>query len=123
MGDQAKAEITAEERRKEAERRRLERERLERMEKARVGRLLDQAKSLREADEIRACVSAVRGRYAALDDPLSEADFNGGRAGRSGRRIESTLSCQEASERLKTTIEARQRRLILGGADDRARAC
>jgi hypothetical protein len=44
-----KAEIAAEERRKEAERRRLERERLERLEKARVGRLLAQAKSLREA--------------------------------------------------------------------------
>jgi hypothetical protein len=70
-----KAEIAAEERRKEAERRRLERERLERIEKARGGRLLDQAKSLREADEIRAYVSAVRGRYAALDDPLSEAGF------------------------------------------------
>jgi hypothetical protein len=46
--------------------------------------------------------------------PSVKRDFNGGRAGRSARRIESTLSCQEASERLKTTIEARQRRLILG---------
>ena len=62
-----KAEIVAEERRKEAERRRLERERLERLEKARVGRLLAQARSLREAEEIRAYVSAVRGRQAALD--------------------------------------------------------
>ena len=47
-----KAEIVAEERRKEAERQRLERERLEQLEKARVGRLLAQAKSLREAEGI-----------------------------------------------------------------------
>jgi hypothetical protein len=59
-----KAEIAAEERRKEAERRRLERERLERLEKARVGRLLAQARS-----------SAVRERQAALDDPLSATGF------------------------------------------------
>jgi hypothetical protein len=72
---QRKAEIAEEERRKEAERRRLERERLERPEKARVGRLLAQAWSLREAEEIRAYVSAVRERYAALNDPLSEAEF------------------------------------------------
>ena len=70
-----KAEIAAEERRKEAERRRLERERLERLEKARVSRLLAQAKSLREAEEIRAYVSAVRERQAALDDPLSATGF------------------------------------------------
>jgi hypothetical protein len=68
-----KAEIVEEERRKEAERRRLERERLERLEKARVGRLLTQAKALREAQEIRAYVSAVRDRQATLNDPLSEA--------------------------------------------------
>ena len=59
----------------EAERRRLERERLERLEKARVGRLLAQAKSLREAEEIRAYVSAVRERQATLDDPLSATGF------------------------------------------------
>jgi hypothetical protein len=70
-----KAEIVEEERRKEAERRRLERERLERLEKARVGRLLAQAKALREAQEIRAYVSAVRDRRATLDHPLSEAGF------------------------------------------------
>jgi len=70
-----KAEIAAEERRKEAERRRLERERLERLERAPVGRLLAQAKSLREADEIRAYVSAVRERQAALDDPLNATGF------------------------------------------------
>jgi len=72
---QRKAEIAEEERRKEAERRRLERERLERLEKARVGRLLAQAKSLREAEEIRAYVSAVRERQAALDGPLSATGF------------------------------------------------
>lgn len=70
-----KTEIAAEERRKETERRRLERERLERLEKARVGRLLAQARSLREAEEIRAYVSAVRERQAALDDLLSATGF------------------------------------------------
>jgi hypothetical protein len=48
--------------------------------------------------------------------PPVKRDFNGGRTGRPARRIESTRSCQEASERFKTTIEARQPRLILGGA-------
>ena len=38
-------------------------------------RLLARAKALREAQEIRAYVSAVRDRQATLDDPLSEADF------------------------------------------------
>jgi hypothetical protein len=70
-----KAEIVEEERRKEAERRRLERERLERLEKARIGRLLSQAKALREAQEIRAYVAAVRARQSTLDDPLGEAKF------------------------------------------------
>lgn len=70
-----KAEIVEEERRKEAERRRLERERLERLEKARVGRLLAQSRALREAEEIRAHVSAVRDRQTALDDPLSATGF------------------------------------------------
>jgi hypothetical protein len=70
-----KEEIAAEERRKEVERRRVERERLERFEKARVGRLLAQAKSLREAEEIRAYVSAVRQRQAALDDLLCATEF------------------------------------------------
>jgi hypothetical protein len=70
-----KEEIAAEERRKEAERRRLERERLDRLEKARVGRLLAQARSLREAEEIRAYVSAVRQRQAGLDDSLSATGF------------------------------------------------
>jgi hypothetical protein len=43
-------------------------------------------------------------------------DFKTGRTGRSAKRIESTQSCQAASERFNTTIEACQRRLILGGA-------
>jgi hypothetical protein len=67
-----KAEIVEEERRKKAERRRLE---LERLEKARIGRLLAQAKALREAQEIRAYVSAVRDGQGRLDDRLSEAGF------------------------------------------------
>ena len=43
-----------------------------------------------------------------LDQELRQ-DFNNGRTGRSARRIESTLSCQAASERFKTTIEAHHR--------------
>jgi hypothetical protein len=50
-------------------------ERLERFEKARVGRLLAQARSVGEAEEIRAFVSAVRERQAALDDSLSATGF------------------------------------------------
>ena len=57
---------------------RLERERFEGLEKARVGRLLAQAKAWREAREIRAYVSAVRDRQATVDDPLSEAGFQDG---------------------------------------------
>lgn len=72
---QRKAQIAEEERRKEAERQRLERERLERLEKARVGRLLAQARALREAQEIRAYVSAVRDLQATLDNALSEGGF------------------------------------------------
>ncbi len=66
---------------KEAERGRLERERLERLEKARVGRLLAQARALREAQEIRAYVSAVRDLQSTLENPLSEAGFKTGQTG------------------------------------------
>ena len=66
-------------------------------------------------------------RFAPTSQPFESAKprstilsvrrgFNSGRTGRSARRVESTLSCQAASEPFKTTIEARQRRLILGGA-------
>ena len=48
--------------------------------------------------------------------PSVQRDFNSGRTGHSARQIESTLSSLAASERFKTTIEACQRRLILGGA-------
>ena len=40
-----------------------------------LGGCAAQAKALREAQEIRANVSAVRDRQATLDDPLSEAGF------------------------------------------------
>ena len=70
-----KAELFEEQRRKEEERRRLERERLDRLEKARVARLLAQARALREAQEIRAYVSSVRDMQASLDNPLSEAEL------------------------------------------------
>jgi hypothetical protein len=110
-----KAEIVEEEQRKEAERRRLERERLERLEKARVGRLLAQAKALREAQEIRAYVSAVRDRQATLDDPLSEAEFQDWAvwALSLADRIDPVLS--GSFGRFKWTIEAGRRRLILEG--------
>ena len=75
MGDQAKGGDCCGGTAQEAERRRLERERLERLEKARVARLLTHAKSLREAEEIRAYVSAVRQHQAVLNDPLSAAEF------------------------------------------------
>jgi hypothetical protein len=56
-----KEEIAAEERRKEAERRRVERERLERLEKARVGRLLAQARALRgSGGDSRLCLRCSR---------------------------------------------------------------
>jgi hypothetical protein len=111
-----------EERRKEAERRRLERERLERLEKARVGRLLAQAKALREAQEIRAYVSAVRDRQATLDDPLSEADFKNWAdwALSQADRIDPILS--GSFRTVKWTIEAGQQRLILEASADGATA-
>jgi hypothetical protein len=70
-----KAELVEEQLRKEEERRRLERERLERVEKARVARLLSQARALREAQEIRAYVSAVQQLQTTLEDPLSETEL------------------------------------------------
>ena len=70
-----KAEIAEEQRGKEEERRRLERERLERLDKARVGRLLAQARALREAQEIRDYVCAVRDLQATLDNSLGEAEL------------------------------------------------
>jgi hypothetical protein len=70
-----KAELLAEQVRKEEERRRLERERLERLEKARVGRLLAQARGLKEAQEIRAYVTAVQDLQASLEHPLRETEL------------------------------------------------
>jgi len=70
-----KADIAEEQRRKEEERRRLERERLERLEKAQIARLLAQAKALRDAQDIRAYVAAVRDVQAALDSPLTETEL------------------------------------------------
>jgi hypothetical protein len=40
-----------------------------------LSRLLAQARALREAQDFRAYVSAVRDRQATLDDPLTEAGF------------------------------------------------
>ena len=70
-----KAELVEEQRRKEEERRRLEREQRERVEKARVDRLLSQARALKEAEEIRAYVAAVQKLQATLDNPLSETEM------------------------------------------------
>lgn len=69
-----KAELLEEQRRKEEERRRLERERLERLEKARVARILSQARALKEAQEIRAYVAAVQDLQSTLDNPLNETE-------------------------------------------------
>ena len=49
--------------------------RLERLEKARVARLLAQARALREAQEIRAYVSAVRDAQSAPANPMAEAEL------------------------------------------------
>ena len=88
-----KAEIVEEERRKEAERRRLERERLERLEKARIGRLLAQAKALREAEEF-APMSPLSETVNPRSTSVSvKQDFKTGRNGRSARRsIDPVLS-------------------------------
>jgi hypothetical protein len=50
-------------------------------------------------------------------------DFKTGRTGRSARQIESTPSCQAASERFKTTSDGRQRRLYWEAPADGATAC
>jgi hypothetical protein len=70
-----RAELVAEQRRKEEEFRQLERERRERIEKARVARLLSQARALKEAQEIRAYVSAVQDLQPTLANPLNETDL------------------------------------------------
>jgi hypothetical protein len=70
-----KAELVAEQRRKEEERQRLERERLERLEKARVARLLSQARALKEAQEIRAYVAAVQDLQPTLENPLNQTEL------------------------------------------------
>ena len=70
-----KADLVEEQRRKEEERQRLERERLERLEKARVARLLSQARALKEAQEIRAYVAAVQDLQPTLENPLSETEL------------------------------------------------
>lgn len=102
-----KAEIAAEERRKEAERRRLERERLERIEKARVGRLLAQAKS---SGRRRRCARTSQQFGSAKlrsTIPSLQRAFSSGRIGLWDWQIDSTLCCPAASERFKTTNEAR----------------
>jgi hypothetical protein len=70
-----KAEAAEERRKQEEERLRLERERLARLEKARVDRLLDQAKALREAQEIRAYVEAVRAAQGTINEPLENFEM------------------------------------------------
>lgn len=65
-----KAQLEEEARRLKAEQERLERERQARREKARVDRLLGEATSLRQANEIRAYVQAVRLATSAGDRSL-----------------------------------------------------
>jgi hypothetical protein len=69
-----------------------------------------------EPQSSEACGIAKRApsRQAALDDPLSEAEFQLWADWHSARRIESTLSSLADSERFKTTIEVGQRRLYWG---------
>jgi len=64
----------AERRRKEEEERR-ERERQIQAQKERVERLLNEAAALRQADEIRAYVEAVRAANAAASEPLPPAEI------------------------------------------------
>jgi len=70
---QRKAEILEQRREDELERQRKERERRARLEQARVDRLLNQAKALRQADQIRAYVAGVQAREAQLANALTEA--------------------------------------------------
>ena len=77
-----KADLLEEQRRKEEERQRLQRKRLERLEKARITRLLSQARALKEAQEIRAYIAAVQDLQPTLEHPLNEGDFGTGSLGR-----------------------------------------
>jgi len=70
-----KAELVEEARRRDAEQRRLERERIVRLQKARVDRLLAQARALAQADQIRAYVAAVEGRQGETTDPLTATEL------------------------------------------------
>src|SRR3546814_4824584 len=54
---------------------RQERARLRRLEKARIDKLLQEAMSLRLANDIRAYVAAVSARNAEVADPVSDADM------------------------------------------------
>src|SRR3546814_4592639 len=54
---------------------RQERARLRRLEKARIDKLLQEAMSLRLANDIRAYGAAVSARNAAVADPVSDADM------------------------------------------------
>ena len=91
-----------------------ERERLERLEKAGVS-IPRPGQSLRDAEEIRAYVSAVRERRAALDDPLSATRFHQWADWALSQADRIDPSCLAASNRSRR-IEARQRRRIRGGA-------
>jgi hypothetical protein len=75
------------------------------------------------AEQQRDAARRTMDNYALTQEesPSMQRDFNSGRTGHSARQTESTLSCLAASERFKTTIEARQRRLILGGASGSVR--
>jgi hypothetical protein len=66
-----KAELAEEQRTREKEQRRLERERFARLETARVNRLLNQARAMRHAEEIRAYAAAVRARQQTMANPLA----------------------------------------------------
>jgi hypothetical protein len=76
-----KAEIVAEERRKEAERRRLERERLERLEKARVGSSLPRPNPSGRPRRFARTSQPFESAKPRLTIPSVQRDFNSGRTG------------------------------------------
>jgi hypothetical protein len=66
-----KAELEAAERKRKAEEERRRQERLARFEKARIDHLLEQARALDQAQQIRAYVKAVQALNAQAQDPMS----------------------------------------------------
>lgn len=73
---QRKAQLEKEAQQRKAEQERLERERQIKIERERIERLLGEATALREANEIRAYVEAVRSANMATKDSIPSDQFN-----------------------------------------------